>query len=119
VGITRQKRTAHETKKWDAMTPANNRGKGEGSFYQRESDGRWFGAITLPDANGDRKRRTVSSADREKAQEKFDALIAEHTPHTIYMPEELGQAASTKAAEQDQTLSEAVKPLIETWVSKK
>lgn len=35
------------------------RGQNEGGLYQRESDGRWVGAIDLGYVNGKRKRKTV------------------------------------------------------------
>lgn len=39
--------------------PARRRGQGEGSVYQRTSDGRWVGTVHLGWEDGKRKRRTV------------------------------------------------------------
>jgi len=100
------------------MMVANKRGKGEGSVYER-ADGRWFGSLSLVDANGKRVRRTVSGPDEATAQTKLDALRAGNVAHTIYLPEQLGEDATAKAREQNETLSEAVKPLIEDWVDEK
>lgn len=47
---------------------------GEGSFYQRESDGMWVGSIEAgTNASGKRRRITVTSKDKEKAWNKLQA----------------------------------------------
>lgn len=49
---------------------------GDGSLYQRASDGLWVGAYVVIDATGRRKRRVVASKDRHEAQRKLDQLKA-------------------------------------------
>lgn len=57
------------------MTPsANRRHKGEGSVYQRASDGRWMGVVDLGMMNGTRVRRTVSAATLRELRPKMRAL---------------------------------------------
>lgn len=46
------------------------RGNGEGSIYQRESDGKWVGAATLEDG----RRRVVYGATRTEARDKLREL---------------------------------------------
>ena len=41
------------------MIMAGKRMNGEGSIYQRKSDGRWFGAVVVTDEDGNPKRKTV------------------------------------------------------------
>ncbi|WHH58440.1 site-specific integrase [Petroclostridium sp. X23] len=49
------------------------RGNGEGSIYQRKSDGKWCGQITIGfDENGKQKIRTLYANDREELIKKFD-----------------------------------------------
>ncbi len=48
------------------------RGRGEGSIFQREDDGRWCGVIDLGWENGKRKRKSFYGA---TAQEVQDALL--------------------------------------------
>ena len=52
------------------------RGRGEGSIYQRESDGRWVGSVVVGyDAtNGRPLRKNVYGTTKEEAQEKLDEL---------------------------------------------
>lgn len=50
------------------------RPRGEGAFYQRASDGMWIGAISYDDEDGERRRATVSSADKATAIQKFRTL---------------------------------------------
>lgn len=51
------------------------RGRAEGSIYQRESDGRWVGSISLGfDARGKRLRRTVYGDKKSDVQEKLDTI---------------------------------------------
>lgn len=57
------------------MAPnANRRHKGEGSIYQRESDGRWMGVVDLGYMNGKRTRRTVSARTLTELRPKMKAL---------------------------------------------
>lgn len=47
---------------------------GEGSIYQRESDGRWVGVIDLGWVGGKRVRKTVSAKTLKEVRVKFKAL---------------------------------------------
>jgi integrase len=49
---------------------ARKRGNSEGSIYQRESDGRWVGALTLEDG----RRRVAYGATQAEAREKLRQL---------------------------------------------
>jgi integrase len=54
------------------------RGRAEGSIFQRESDARWVGSVSLGyGADGKRLRRTVYGDTKSEAQEKLDALKTE------------------------------------------
>lgn len=48
--------------------------KGEGSVYQRESDGRWIGVVDLGWVGGKRVRKTVSAATLQELRPKFRRL---------------------------------------------
>jgi hypothetical protein len=50
---------------------------GEGSLYQRKSDGRWFGSIVEPDEEGKLKRRTVSAKTKDAARLNLNRLMEE------------------------------------------
>ena len=50
---------------------------GEGSLYQRQSDGRWFGSTLEPDEEGNLKRRTVSAKTKDAARLKLKRLMEE------------------------------------------
>jgi hypothetical protein len=50
---------------------ARTRQNGEGSVYQRASDGRWIGSITLGWDNDKRVRRTVSAKTAEEVRRKL------------------------------------------------
>jgi integrase len=54
---------------------AGKRMNGEGSIYQRRSDGRWFGAVVVGDERGEPKRRTVSAKTKESARQKLKRLM--------------------------------------------
>jgi len=50
--------------------------KNEGSVYQRNSDGRWIGAITLGyDENGRQRRKTISAWTRAEAHKKLRSVL--------------------------------------------
>lgn len=53
---------------------ANRRHKGEGSIYQRKSDGRWMGVVDLGVMNGKRTRRTVSAPTLRELRPRMKAL---------------------------------------------
>lgn len=52
---------------------------GEGSIYQRGSDGRWVGALTIASADGTQKRKTVTGKTRKIVATKLAELRAEAT----------------------------------------
>lgn len=54
------------------------RGHGEGSIYQRQSDGLWIGSLDLGIINGKRTRKTVSGKTQKEAREKLRALQHDH-----------------------------------------
>lgn len=53
---------------------ASRRVRGEGSIYQRESDGRWVGVVDLGWVGGKRVRRTVTAPTLRELRPKFKAL---------------------------------------------
>lgn len=53
---------------------AARRVKGEGSVYQRESDGRWVGVVDLGWVGGKRVRKTVTAPTLKELRPKFKAL---------------------------------------------
>jgi hypothetical protein len=57
---------------------AGKRMNGEGSIYQRKSDGRWFGAVVVGDERGEPKRKTVSAKTKESARQKLKRLMEDH-----------------------------------------
>jgi hypothetical protein len=57
---------------------AGRRMNGEGSIYQRNSDGRWFGSVVVSDELGHPKRRTVSAKTKDGARQKLKRPIEEH-----------------------------------------
>jgi integrase len=56
---------------------AGKRINGEGSIYQRKSDGRWFGSVAVLGPDGRRSRRTVSARTRTQANGRLKALLKE------------------------------------------
>ena len=56
---------------------AGKRMNGEGSIYQRQSDGRWFGSIVEAGEDGKLKRRTVSAKTKDAARVKLKHLMGE------------------------------------------
>lgn len=56
---------------------AGRRMNGEGSLYQRKSDGRWFGSVIEPDDLGNLKRKTVSAKTKDGARLKLKRLMEE------------------------------------------
>jgi integrase len=51
------------------------RGHGEGSIYQRKSDGRWIGAIDLGRAGGKRSHRFVTGKSAREVSERLKVLL--------------------------------------------
>src|SRR5689334_20820141 len=56
---------------------ARRRVTGEGSIYQRSSDGRWVGVVSGGWVAGKRVRKTVTAATLKELKPKFKALHAE------------------------------------------
>ncbi len=55
------------------------RGNGEGSIYQRSSDGRWFGVLTIGySPQGKLVRKSVSAKTRAEVVRRFKVLQAQH-----------------------------------------
>jgi integrase len=54
------------------------RGHGEGSIFQRKTDGRWIGQADLGWSEGKRKRRFVTGTSRKDVQERLANLVREH-----------------------------------------
>lgn len=50
------------------------RGQGDGSIYQRKSDGRWLAVLDLGESGGKRVRKTVSAGTRAEVVRKLRAL---------------------------------------------
>ncbi|GIH10307.1 site-specific integrase [Rhizocola hellebori] len=55
----------------------SKRRNGEGSIYQRKSDGRWVGAVYLPTATGAVKRKVVYGATWDYVHQELTRLIAQ------------------------------------------
>lgn len=53
------------------------RPRGDGTIFQRASDGMWIGKIDVLSFDGKRRQKVVSSKDRETAERKLAALKAE------------------------------------------
>lgn len=58
------------------MAKTARRQSGEGSLHYRKDKGLWVGTVTLPERDGKRRRRQVSSTDYKAAKKKLDALKA-------------------------------------------
>jgi len=52
-----------------------NRGAGEGSIYQRKSDGKWVGSVNLGYVNGKRKRKVVYGETRQDVSDQMKKLL--------------------------------------------
>lgn len=66
---------------------AGSRGNGEGSIYQRSSDGRWLGVLTLGyGPNGRLIRKTVSAKTRSEVVKKLKQL-QRHLDDGIPLPD--------------------------------
>ena len=50
------------------------RANGEGSIYQRASDGKWVGSVYVDTTKGVRKRRPVYGNSFDEVREKLDKL---------------------------------------------
>ena len=54
---------------------ASRRGHGEGSIYQRESDGKWCAVVDLGWVNGKRKRKIIYGKTRKEVAEKLKVAL--------------------------------------------
>src|SRR5438045_388528 len=54
---------------------ASRRGHGEGSIYQRESDGKWCSVVDLGYVNGKRKRKVIYGRTRKEVAEQLKATL--------------------------------------------
>ena len=54
---------------------AGRRGHGEGSIYQRESDGKWCCVVDLGYVNGKRKRKVIYGTTRKEVAEKLKVAL--------------------------------------------
>jgi integrase len=63
--------------------PRKRRGSGEGSIYQRASDGRWVSSVELGHIGGKRRRRTIYGRTRKEVAEKLKALHADQEAGTL------------------------------------
>lgn len=54
---------------------SSRRGHGEGSIYQRESDGRWCATVTLGYRNGKRARKAIYGTTRKEVAEKLKVIL--------------------------------------------
>lgn len=63
---------------------AKRRAHGEGSLYQRKSDGRWVGTLTVGyDEEGKQRRRVVYGKTQREARQKLDEIRHQHTSGTL------------------------------------
>lgn len=69
-------------------------GYGYGSIYHREKDNRWVGAVVIPTARGEKRRRKVLYG---KTRAEVEAKIADHRAQNP-APEHLGKAVYLERA---------------------
>src|SRR6266487_1718139 len=62
------------------MTKGKRRGRGEGSIYQRKSDGRWTGSFLVEETG---KRRSVYGETRKEAYEKLQQALQAQKQGTL------------------------------------
>jgi integrase len=71
-------------------TKKARRGRGEASIYQRESDGKWVGSLSLGyDTNGKRRRKVVYADSKGEVAEELRKLQADHDAGRLVETEEL------------------------------
>lgn len=63
--------------------PRQRRGSGEGSIYQRQSDGRWVASVDLGAVGGKRRRKPVYGKTRKDVVEKLKALHRQQHEGTL------------------------------------
>lgn len=59
------------------MSKARGRGAGEGSIYQRDSDGLWVASVSLGYKDGKRNRKTIYGKTRREVSEKLKVVLRE------------------------------------------
>lgn len=59
----------------------NKRSKGDGSVYQRKSDGMWVGSIELPSHDGRRRRKVITRNSETKAKAELSKLRSDKQTH--------------------------------------
>jgi len=85
------------------------RGNGEGSLYQRASDGRWLAVYVAPDG----KRRTMVAATRQEASKRLTAALKAREDGTL-----ITAKRQTVGAFLDAWLRDSVKPRVRPWTFK-
>lgn len=71
------------------MVVPNKSQKGDGSVYQRKSDGLWCGAVTLPSPDGSRRRKVVTAKTERLVKEKLKLVKRELIMHGDIQTEHL------------------------------
>ncbi|MDP9373215.1 MAG: site-specific integrase [Chloroflexota bacterium] len=84
---------------------AGRRGHGEGSIYQRESDGKWCAVVDLGYVNGKRKRKVIYGTTRKEVAEKMKVTLRDQQQGLPVAVER-----QTVAQFLDRWLEEVVKP---------
>jgi integrase len=92
---------------------ASRRGHGEGSIYQRNSDGRWIGAINLGYVNGKRDRTIVYGKTRKEVAEKLKVLLRDQQQGLVVRSE-----TQSVAQYLDGWLRDVVKPSVKPMTFK-
>lgn len=72
-----------------AATMGRRRGHGEGSIYQRASDGKWVAALDLGWIAGTRKRKTIYGDTRKEVADKLRKLQYQHSQGVNVAPERM------------------------------
>lgn len=86
---------------------AGRRGHGEGSIYQRESDGKWCCVVDLGYVNGKRKRKAIYGKTRKEVSEKLKKVLREQQQGVPVVTERL-----TIARFLDRWLADVAQPTV-------
>ncbi|HUY60970.1 MAG TPA: site-specific integrase, partial [Candidatus Dormibacteraeota bacterium] len=84
----------------------SKRGNGEGSLYQRKSDGRWLAAYVAPDG----KRRTMVAATRQEASKRLTGALQAREAGTL-----ISGKRQTVGAFLETWLRDSVRPRVRPW----
>lgn len=87
---------------------ASRRGHGEGSIYQRASDGLWVASVDLGYVNGKRKRKPIYGKTRKEVAEKLKTAL--HDQQIGTLPREAKKQTVTQYL--NDWLQHAVKPSV-------